>query len=134
MNEHSYIRSVNRHKTNDLYYWKINDNFAGGVPDSFYEGAANDLWIEYKYINIFPKRPDTLIDLTHKKYLSPVQQRWLERRHEKRQDAWVIAGCEHGGVIFRGLSWQTPITASDFLPQCLPQKEILRQITEYCMD
>ena len=133
MNEHSYIRSVNRHKTKDLYYWKINDNFAGGVPDSFYEGDARDLYVEYKYIKPFPKRPVTIIDLTDtKKYLSSNQQRWLLRRHIRRGDAWVIAGCEHGGVIFRDLSWQTPISASDFLSRCLPPKELFQQIHTYC--
>ena len=124
MNEHGYIRSVTRHLPSDRYQWKIHDSYAGGVPDWFYEGQNQDLWVEWKYIKPFPKRPGTLIDLTNKKYLSALQQRWIMRRHEKRQDIWVIAGSEHGGVIFKNLDWQSPISVAEFQAQALKPKEI----------
>ncbi len=130
MNEHSYIRAVTRHLPKDKYKWKINDNYAGGVPDWFFEGEAKDLWVEWKYIKVFPKRPQTMIDLTSKKYLSTQQQRWLERRNRIRGDAWVIAGSEHGGVVFRGLEWKNSISAEAFLSKCLSHKELCSLILQ----
>ena len=53
MDEHGYIRSVTRHLPNDRYQWKIHDSYAGGVPDWFYEGHKQDLWVEWKYIKPF---------------------------------------------------------------------------------
>lgn len=132
MNEHSYIDSVHRHLGPPLYKWKVNDSFTGGIPDCFYEGTHHDLWVEYKHIKPFPKKPHTLIDLTNtNEYLTKKQQLWLIRRHEKFQDAWVIAGSEFGGVIFRGLGWQQPISAEEFKRRAFPQRLIAEQILAY---
>lgn len=132
MNEHGYIKSVNRH-INLSWQWKVNDNFTSGIPDCFYEGTARDLWVEYKYIRRFPKKPGTLIDLTRTdEYLSKLQQLWLERRVHLRGDAWVICGSEHGGVIFRTLAWQRAIEASTFKAIALPQRQIASIINAYC--
>ena len=133
MNETGYIQSVNRH-VNWEYYWKINDMYQGGVVDCFYEGTEHELWIEYKYISSkkFPKRDTTLIDLKKEKdFLSRNQQMWIERRHNFKNDAWVIVGSEHGGVIFRGLGWKIPITAPDFKARALPQKAVAAQIQAF---
>lgn len=132
MNEHTYIDSVHRHLKAINYKWKVNDSFTGGIPDCFYEGIVNDLWAEYKYVKPFPKKGHTLIDLTNsKEYLSKKQQIWLNRRHQTRGDAWVISGSEFGGIIFRGLGWQQPITVEEFKRRALPQRLIAEQILAY---
>lgn len=129
MNEHSYIDSVHRHLQELSLRWKINDSFTGGVPDCFYEGSEQDLFVEYKYIKPFPKKDHTVIDLTDSRnYLTKKQQLWLERRHRTRQDAWVVAGSEFGGVIFRGLGWQQALSAEEFRRRALPQRLIAEQI------
>jgi hypothetical protein len=129
MNEHSYIKSVHRHLNELSLRWKINDAFTGGVPDCFYEGSHQDLFVEYKYIKPFPKKEHTVIDLTDSRnYLTKQQQLWLTRRHNCRKDAWVIAGSEYGGVIFRGLGWQQPFSAEEFKRRALPQRLIAEQI------
>lgn len=131
MNEHTYIDSISRHII-DPHQWKINDMYATGVPDSFYEGSERDLWVEYKHIKPFPKKPTTLIDLTNPKYyLSKKQQLWITRRHSIRKDAWVIVGSEHGGVIFRDLGWQKPFSASEFLERVMPAKLIAAEIMAF---
>lgn len=61
-------------------------------------------------------------------YLTKQQQLWLTRRHNCRKDAWVIAGSEYGGVIFRGLGWQQPFSAEEFKRRALPQRLIAEQI------
>lgn len=130
-NEHSYIRLVHNYHDKQGYKWKIRDDYEGGVVDCFYEGDSSDLWVEYKYIKPFPKRPSTLIDLTHeKKYLSRLQQEWIIRRESKRADTAVIAGCQFGGVVFWGLEWQYAISAGEFKERCMPAREIMQLIID----
>ena len=126
MNEHAYIRSVTRHLPKDMYKWKINDNYAGGVPDMFIEKPDKDLWIEWKYIKPFPKRDTTLIDL--RKSVTGQQERWLKRRYAVRKDSHLIVGCEHGGVVFRGDAWVSPLPRKVFLGLCLTPKEVAKTI------
>ena len=114
MNEHTFTASFKKKLPDSIFWWKINDNFAGGVPDVFLEGEYCDLWIEFKYIKTLPKRPDTLIDLTNQKYLSKLQQKWLTRRQERRGDTLVCVGCPQGVALFWGTSWKTPIATETF--------------------
>lgn len=114
MNEHTFTSAFKKKLPANIFWWKINDNFAGGVPDVFLEGPERDLWVEFKFIKALPKRPDTLIDLTNQKYLSKLQQLWLKRRHDKRQDTLVCVGCPQGVALFWGTSWDKPITAEAF--------------------
>lgn len=116
MDEHSYIRSVHRYlKQLDptIYYWKIHDQFEGGVADAWYCGNAANIWIEYKYIAKLPKRPTTLISLTNdKKYLSKLQQNWLARRHAQNNRVAVIVGSPKGNLILNALEWKKPFPTS----------------------
>ena len=73
MNEHGFVRSVHRQLSPDVFVWKINDKYAGGVPDAFYAGPARCLFIEYKYVKL-PKRDTTLV----KTSLSEQQKLWLQ--------------------------------------------------------
>ncbi len=131
MNEHSYIDSVTK-KLKPSYQWKINDSFAAGIPDSFYEGKVRDLWVEYKYIGKFPKRDTTYIDLTNpNKFLSKQQQLWIKRRHYVRRDVWVIVGSEHGACIFEGLDWEQPIRADVFKHNVRTTNEVAKHILGY---
>ena len=129
MNEHKYTQAITSRLPKDQYRWKINDPYQGGVPDLFYEGLKRDLWIEVKFIKPFPKRDTTLIDLTDpKRYLSKLQQLWLTRRHSLRQDAYVLVGCEHGGVLLSGHEWQTPISGKELKERCATHKAVATQI------
>jgi hypothetical protein len=110
----------------DTFHWKINDNFAGGVPDLFIEGPETDLWVEVKYLKNIPKRPSTVIDLTnHSKYLSKLQQQWLKRRYARRGDCGVLLGM-HGGVVwFPGISWENPVSTAEILERRTTSKAII---------
>lgn len=124
MNEHSFRKSFEGGLKPSLNWsWKIHDSFAGGVPDSYYEGMKQDLWVEYKWVNL-PKRDSTIIDLSNPdKYLSKLQQLWLVRRHELgRNDAIVIAGHSEGVTIFKNLEWKTPLTKQEFIAKGMSKK------------
>lgn len=126
MNEHSYIRSIHRLVTKrapDLYVWKINDNYQGGVADAYYSGER-DHWVEYKYIPALPKRPETIVKLD----LSPLQRDWLESRAKEGRTVAVIIGSPLGSVIFPGLAWQNNITTADFISSTVDNSAVVAYI------
>ena len=109
----------------------MNDTYAGGVPDFFIEGSARDLWLEVKYIKNFPKRESTIIDLSnHKKYLSMNQQLWLERRSLKRNDAAVLVGSEHGGVLLTDMQWTAPFSSLEIKERSLSMDLVVKKVKE----
>jgi hypothetical protein len=126
MTEHTFVRSIHRGLAKadpEVYIWKINDNYQGGVADAYYS-KRRDCWVEYKYIRAFPKRPATRIDLG----LSQLQKDWLIARHNQGRNVAVVAGSEHGAVIFPGVSWDRVITRDDFLDSAVDKKEVVAYI------
>lgn len=130
MNEHSYIRSIHRHlDPNQVYAWKINDNYAGGVADAFYSAKGGDiLFAEYKYRKNLPKNGATQIIPD----CSKLQLTWLRKRHEENKPVVVILGSPIGSVVFTKTSWEQGITTHEFTQQAMRQKEIARIIAEHC--
>lgn len=126
MNEHGYIRSIHRKLPKNLYIWKINDNYAGGVPDAYYSGNKNDLWLEYKYLKTIPKRNDTVIDFT--KMLSPLQQKWLKERHNEGRNVGVVIGSEFGGLLLMGTEFTTSLSAAEFRIKSIGKDELVFRI------
>ena len=95
MNEHSFIRSVHRLLPKDVYRWKINDNFAGGVPDAYYSGPKGDVWIEYKYVKL-PKK-----DHSEVRFGASAQQiLWLCERKKEGRNVLLVVGSDEGVVVF----------------------------------
>lgn len=100
--------------------WKINDNFAGGVPDAFYraKNGIKPLWAEYKFIKQLPKRSTTII----KPNLSAQQLLWLKEARDANELAVVIIGCESmkykrqvcGVVMSDPYEWENGITTAEF--------------------
>lgn len=125
MNEHSFVRSIHtalKRKAPELYVWKINDNFQGGVADAYYSGDK-DHWVEYKYISL-PKRDQTLLDIG----LSPLQQQWLRDRHNEGRTVAVIVGSPDGNIILPALDWEDNISRVDFLTRSVDKSSVLSYI------
>lgn len=111
MNEHSFIRSIHKKLPTDVYAWKINDNFQGGVADAYYSRiGGRDMWIEYKYLKALPRRPDTLVKFG----LSELQKEWLNGRLLDGRTVSVIVGCPDGAVILTDGAWNMPMSADTF--------------------
>lgn len=130
MNEHTFSRKLKKllcEYSPGTFSWKINDSFAGGVPDYFLEGDFQDLWVEVKFLPTLPKRPTTLINAT--KLLSPLQQEWLTRRHNRRGDTLVIIGTPKSAVLFWDNSWSLPIPTSEFIARAHDHRLIAKQIS-----
>ncbi|AZN32550.1 hypothetical protein [Pseudoalteromonas sp. Xi13] len=121
MIESQYTANVGKKLSSDIMRtWKINDNFAGGVPDAFYRhrNGKRPLWAEYKFIKTLPKRPTTFV----KPNLSAQQLLWLNEAVEANELAVVIIGCEAikhqrqvcGVVLTDPSEWVNGITAEEF--------------------
>jgi hypothetical protein len=111
-----------------IFWWKVADPYAGGVPDIFIEGPRQDVWCEVKYIKALPLRETTVIDFTKTRYLSKLQQEWLLRREKIRKDTLVIVGHPLGCVMFWGNTWITPIKTKGFKEKSIPISSAIQEI------
>lgn len=98
MDEHSFIRSVHRYISPEVYRWKINARFARGIPDAWYSGPAGDLWVEYKWL---PQSPRRFVPK-----LSANQRKWLRDRYQEGRRVAVIIGCPQGAMILTDRKWE----------------------------
>lgn len=129
MNEHSFIKSIHRYIPSETYRWKINDNYAGGVPDAFYCNNGNVLFIEYKYVPKPPKRGSTVI----KPDLSANQLIWLRGRHEQGIPVGVVLGMPQGNIIFSDPLWEIGLPKSQLEKYYLNNKGIASIIHTHCI-
>jgi hypothetical protein len=111
MNESGFTRAVNKLLPQNVFAWKINARYAGGVPDCWYSSPDGDMWVEFKYLPKLPKK------LTAK--LSALQKQWLAARHQEGRNVAVIVGSPEGSVILQNMKWltqhivKTPLTKAE---------------------
>ena len=125
--ENTFIASVHRHLPVALYRMKNFNQYNGGIADCWYSGPDGDLWVEYKYLEV-PKRDDTAIDLCGPKFLSALQQDWLQGRYSEGRRVGVILGSKDGGMWFPDLSWQQPTTAGHFRTWAISRQALAANI------
>jgi len=128
MNEHGYIKAVHRQISNSVFRWKINDTYAGGVPDAFYAGPACCLFVEYKYVTL-PKKETSLVRTS----LSEQQKLWLNRMLAIDKHVAVVIGSPIGGLILLNGLWNSPLTKTQFTKYALTKKEIANWIECVCL-
>ena len=90
VNETGFIKKVNKSLSTNIYKWKINDPYHGGVPDVYYSGPAGMCFVEYKYKPKLPARPSSKLDFG----LSKQQELWLTNQVKNQVSVYVLAGCE----------------------------------------
>ena len=110
MNEHGFIKAVHPRLPTALLRWKINDSYAGGVPDAFYAGAARCLFVEYKYIKL-PVRNKTICKFG----LSEQQKLWLNKMDNLGHPVAVVVGSSEFALILTKRKWNTTIDKATFL-------------------
>jgi len=88
MNEHSFVKSIDRKLPKEVLVWKIADRYSGGVPDAMYAGPKGILFIEYKYVKSLPKKLETVIKTT----LSPLQEQWITRMQGWNHSVLLVIG------------------------------------------
>ncbi len=143
MIESDFTRNVNnRLNPAEVFSWKINDNFKGGVPDNWYIGLRNDknktsgkimpLFVEYKYLQTLPKRETTVIIPA----LSSQQFDWLRMLIDSGHPAMVIIGANFGrcskGVILETHEWEDGVPLKDFMERAVDYAGLAKAITSCC--
>jgi hypothetical protein len=123
MPENTYIARVHKVLPDTVYREKTNNRFRRGMPDVYYEGDKNCLWVEYKW---HPRRPRSL---SVSGLLSPLQRKWIHRAAANNRPVAVILGTPDGGILFPDLSWEKPINQ----PTLLSPTEITKWITSVTM-
>lgn len=100
MNEHSFAKKiVSKCRPRVGISWKINDNYAGGIPDSLFIGPENALWIEFKWLGKLPKRESTIV----KPQLSKLQLSWMRRLQENNQLSLAVIGMPKVCIVFTSI-------------------------------
>ena len=127
MNEHSFARKLSKAlRDRGLYVWKINANFAGGVPDMWVAGPDGDIWLELKWGRL-PIRSSTTINLG----LSEQQSRWLRDRHLQGVRVAVVWGSADGLLVLSNPSIWSGLTAKKAQTFLVPFTEALDIICRY---
>ena len=113
MNESQSTQAINR-KVRDagVYALKIQLLMNNGIPDCWYSGNKQDLWIEHKYISTvrMPKKDTTAIN----SMLSELQSDWLKKRHQEGRNVAVVIGSKSGYCVQSvPLIWNSPIFKND---------------------
>jgi len=121
MNESQFTQSINKQIKNEVYVWKINCNFAKGVPDAYYSGDKADLWVEYKYLQSTPKRSKIIPNL------SRLQQKWLTRAKKQGRNVAVVVGTPDGCYVLKEENeWHNGVIPNS--DNVLHKKEVARWI------
>lgn len=98
-----------------------------GTPDRYYdpEGAARDLWVEYKALTAMP-RSGIVVGA-----YSEMQLKWMKRRWRNGRNVVGIVGLPNRTAVIQHnpTEWEggTPVSTA------LPIKEISLWITEFCL-
>ena len=107
---------------------KNHNEYVGGIPDVWYSGNLNDLWVEYKYLPISKPRKPVIPNL------SPKQLHWIKCRRQEGRNVWVIIGYKLGGVILTDVDLMERGVGPDyFLANTLSRKELADTIARFCL-
>lgn len=133
--ENKFMDAVHKQLPADaIYKMKITPAFSSGEFDTFYEGHARDLFVEYKFLEL-PKRYDTMIHFD--KMLSPKQVQWGNRRYSRTSASDRVAphlavGCRDNdryyGIFIQYTPDMAPINTKTFKDNLLSAKEIANRI------
>jgi hypothetical protein len=127
MNEHTFARRLSKAlRDQGLYVWKINANFAGGVPDMWVSGPQGDMWLELKWGRM-PIRNRTTINLG----LSQQQYMWLHKRHLQGVRVAVVWACPDGILVLDVPSTWTGLDVGGAKTLLVPFNDALQHIYRY---
>jgi hypothetical protein len=124
--ESQFITSIHKHLDPSVYRMKNHNPYVAGVPDCYYSGYKQDMWVEYKYKPIGIPKMQVIPELTK------LQLRWIEGRQEEGRTVWVIQGTKNGGVIYnRYEDMVAGFSPVDFLSWMMDRKQLANMICAY---
>ena len=126
--EKEFINKVHSQLPKDVYKWKINDPYHGGVSDTYYSGPADHCWIEYKYKDNLPAKLSSKIKIN----LSEQQRIWLTRQKQHGGFTYVVFAS--GDLVYVTDDFElTHITVEQFKNQAVPFKIFIQVLTNFCL-
>ena len=128
MKEKDFINKVHKALPKEIYRWKINDSYHGGVPDTFYSGPNGFCFVEYKYKEKLPKKSNTHIKIT-----TTEQQRiWLRRAQSHNLNAYIVFAS--GDSVYVITNPDMPfICLGQFQRVAWPFKKYVDFLTKLCI-
>ena len=130
MKEKDFINKVHKKLPKEVYKWKINDPYHGGVPDAFYSGPAGFCFVEYKYKPKLPKKGASKINFG----LSSQQNLWLNKQKDFGVPVFVIAGCEDRLVCLQtNFDECNAFTRDTFLGESMHFNDFIKLLNEHCL-
>lgn len=131
MTESQYWAKLRKAIAKRIYAWKINAAYEAGVPDCWLSGRHQDLWIENK--RVATEQPPPFLDLTdHKKYLTKLQQLWLESRYTEGRHVGVVVFSKVGHIYLPGLAWKEPVSRLHFTEGAMSMPELADKLVDIC--
>ena len=122
------VRKILRKLPKEVYRWKINDPYHGGVSDTYYSGPNNHCWIEYKYKENLPAKLNSKIKIN----LSEQQRIWLARQQEHGVFTYAVFGSGDQVYVTEDFTL-THITVGTFIKEAIPFKIFVETLTKFCL-
>ena len=130
MQERQFITKVHKNLSSDIYKWKINDSYTGGVPDCFYSGPAGHCFVEYKFKKELPKRDRTPINFN----LSAQQELWLTERSKQGVPCYVALAVDNLIVLTQNFEKSNQYLTEEFLEDSMLFEDSVAKLTKMCVE
>lgn len=92
--EARFVRKLIKPLPSEVYSEGMSGVFSNGVPDRYFEGDTDILWIEFKWIKRLPVRKELVIP-----DLSALQFSWLSRAYKNNRSCAAVVGHPEGALI-----------------------------------
>ena len=128
MREKDFIAKVHKHLPKYIYSWKINDPYHGGVPAAFYSGKYQHCFIEYKYLEVLPKKDNSFVKIK----LSAQQKACLRLHAKNNINAYVVIAS--GDLVYITENFDLEkITLKEFTNGSISFVQYIDNLTTFCL-
>lgn len=129
MQERHFINKIHKRLSSDIYKWKINDAYHGGVPDVFYSGPGGHCFVEYKYKKELPKKHNTFIKFG----VTAQQCAWLNARKDEGVPVFVALGVGKSVVFNDNFDVVNVYTVRDYITEAMSIDDFIDELEKICI-
>jgi len=129
MQERHFINKIHKRLSSDIYKWKINDAYHGGVPDVFYSGPGGHCFVEYKYKKELPKRHNTFIKFG----VTAQQYAWLNARKDEGVPVFIALGVGKSVVFNDNFDVVNVYTVRDYITEAMSIDDFIDELEKICI-
>ena len=129
MQERHFINKIHKRLSSDIYKWKINDAYHGGVPDVFYSGPGGHCFVEYKYKKELPKKHKTFIKFG----VTAQQCAWLNARKDEGVPVFVALGVGKSVVFNDNFDVVNVYTVRDYITEAMSIDDFIDELEKICI-